>query len=265
MNKPLFNLEKWFLDVVDSDNRTSIFYAAKLNWLGVRFQYVDWIHYDGDNICSQEKKFRRVSLPSINRQTILWEDLKLNIKGEWTSMDNPINACVYDSPKGQLNWHCYQPRSHVKLNINNQEIEGLGYVEKLVLTAYPWHIPMDHLRWGRFVSPRHSLVWIELRESVIRQWVWLDGAKIKDRCEINDISVANKTFTLTLNKEKTLESGRSISKALGVLLKGVLNFNNPIRSNFANAYSQKWLSHGQLKIDNEIDQGMVIHEWVNFC
>ena len=127
MKKPIFYLEKWYLDVVDSNHNSSIFYAARLKWFGVGFQYVDWIYFDGDEVQSQSTNFRNVSMPKQLDNIITWEDKKLNVKGEWTSMEPPIQALVFDSPKGQLDWQCYQPRSRVKLKINGKETEGLGY------------------------------------------------------------------------------------------------------------------------------------------
>ncbi|NNK88746.1 MAG: hypothetical protein HKO90_10720 [Flavobacteriaceae bacterium] len=264
MKKPLFHLEKWYLDVVDDNSRSSIFYTARLRWFGVSFQYVEWIRFDGDKVENQAVNFRRVALPKRTNDVISWQDSKLDVMGEWTAMDGPIKAKIYDSPDGYLNWYCYQPRSKVKLMIGKDEMEGLGYVEKLVLTAYPWHIPINHLRWGRYVSDKHALVWIQILEKSEKQWVWLDGVEIEDTFEIDDKVILNNYTKLSMYPLETLQSGRPISKALGFLLKGVINYKSEINRNFVNAYAQKWLSKGHLEINNNTDTGHVIHEWVNF-
>ena len=109
-----------------------------------------------------------------------WNDSKFDVNGVWESLADPIQACIFNSVDGCLNWNCFQPASKVCLTINNKIVKGRGYAEQLILTALPWKIPMNELRWGRFGSKENNMVWIELREEDKQQWVWLNGEKIEN-------------------------------------------------------------------------------------
>lgn len=69
-----------------------------------------------------------------------------------------IQARIFDSEEGHLDWKCYQPASKVKLKIKDQVLEGSGYAKQLIITIPPWEIPMNELRWGRFGSGENKMV-----------------------------------------------------------------------------------------------------------
>ena len=111
---------------------------------------------------------------------ITWSDRQFGVSGCWKSLTTPVNARLFDSGEGFIDWKCHQPASNVTLKFNERTIEGIGYAEQLILTVPPWKIPMDELRWGRFGSSGNQMVWIELREEEKWQWLWLNGEKIKN-------------------------------------------------------------------------------------
>ena len=243
-----------------------IFYAAKLTWQGLVVPYTSWLCYEPSVGVSQKSRFRNVQMPEKTESLITWNDSQFDVKGTWKSLTKPLQARLFDSNEGYLDWKCFQPASKVQLRINKRTIEGKGYAEQLVLTALPWKIPMDELRWGRYGSNENHIVWIELREEEKRQWLWLNGKKI-ETCIIEDdhISIPEKDVTLKLDKGVVLESEKKIYTVVEKLLHYIPRFNKVMPLKFLNADEFKWLSKGELQARGKtISTGMAIHELVNF-
>jgi len=266
MDRSNFHLKKWFLDFVGNNGETMIFYSAKLSWKGFSVNYASWIDYHPESGVKVKSHFLNVQVPEIKDKLITWYDDKFKISGSWETMDVPLYERIFDSDDGYLDWNCFQPTSLVQLKINDKIIRGKGYVEQLILTTPPWHIPMNDLRWGRFHSLHDTIVWIELRKENKQQWLWINGEKIIN-CSIEDnhISSVEKNFYLKLDRSVILESEKKIFQVVQKLLSYLPGFNKLMPSKFLMADSHKWLSKGEFqKNGSPVTQGMAIHEWVNF-
>ena len=267
MLKGNFQLDKWYLDFVGSSGEAMIFYAAKLTWQGLVVPYTSWLNYDPSDGVNQKARFRNIQIPEKTEDLIRWNDSIFKVEGTWKSMSKPLQARLFNSDEGYLDWKCFQPTSKVKLRINNRTIEGKGYVEQLVLTVPPWKIPMDELRWGHYESNENQIVWIELLlEEEKKQWVWLNEEKI-ETCIIEDslISIPEKDVTLNLDRGVLLESGKKIYAVVEKLIHYIPGFNKVIPLKFLMADEFKWLSKGELKTRGKtIFTGAAIHEFVNF-
>ncbi|WP_053991646.1 hypothetical protein [Mangrovimonas sp. TPBH4] len=261
-----FHLNKWFLDFIGNNDETMIFYCAILSWKGFTAHYASCIHYSTKNNVKVKSHFFNVQTPEIKDHLITWKDDKFKVFGSWSPIGKPLHTRIFEDEDGYLDWNCFQPASSVKLNMNNIILEGKGYVEQLILTTLPWHIPMNDLRWGRFQSFEDTLVWIELRKENRQQWLWLNGEKITDCCiEDDSISSTEKSFTLKLDRKIELESEKIIFNLVQKLLKYLPGFKALMPHQFLMAKSYKWLSNGELKKkDGTIAKGKAIHEWVNF-
>lgn len=197
---------------------------------------------------------------------ITWSDRQFDVSGCWKSLTTPVNARLFDSGEGFIDWKCHQPASGVTLKFNERTIEGTGYAEQLILTMPPWKIPIDELRWGRFGSIDYQMVWIELREEEKLQWLWLNGEKIEN-CIIEDdhIFIAGKDLMLNLDRSVVLESEKKIFSVVERLTRFMPGFNKIMPLKFLMAQEDKWLSKGKLlKRDEVITRGTSIHELVSF-
>lgn len=266
MKKSNIHLNKWYLDFVGDNGEALICYAAKLTWHGFTANYTSLIHKVPGEEVRVSTHFRKFQLPLKKDGIITWQDDKLEVEGSWEAVAKPIENRIYDSGNGYLDWKCYQPASRVKLKIKGRMLEGIGYAEQLVLTALPWNIPMNQLRWGRFHSPMDTLVWIELREKDKIQWLWLNGEIIPDGIIENDrVSSREGDFQLILDRTTVLESEKKIYQVVQKLLKFLPGFNKIMPVKFLMANNNKWLSKGEFqKGGSENVQGIAIHEWVNF-
>lgn len=261
-----FRLNKWYLDFVGENGEAMIFYAAKLTWHGMSVKYTSWLSHNLETGVVLKSRFRKVQMPVLDGELITWKDLGFGVSGAWRASSPMIQARLFDSEEGYLEWECYQPASKVNLIINEKTLSGVGYAEQLTLTAPPWKIPMDELRWGRFVSDSNNLVWIELRKSDKKQWLWLNGEKI-DSCLIEDDSIVipGSNLMLILDRKVILESEKKIQSVVGNIIRYLPNFHKSIPLGFLMADETKWLSKGELQSEGKVlSIGMTIHELVNF-
>ena len=261
-----FHLSKWFLDFTSDNGEAMIFYAAKLTWHGWSITYSSWLAYDPIAGVSLKSSIRNVQMPRLSADIVTWSDLKFGISGRWKSMAAMLQTRIFETEDGYVEWTCYQPASKVNLCIKEKLLEGIGYVEKLTLTIPPWKIPMDELRWGRFISNDNKLVWIELREKVLQQWVWLNGERL-NTCIVEDdqINIPEKNMVLDLNREVVLESEKKIVSLAEKFIRYIPGINKLIPMKFLMADEFKWLSKAVLKIDSKtINTAYAIHELVNF-
>lgn len=261
-----FHLNKWFLDFTDENGAAMIFYAANLTWHGWTASYTSWLRYDESSGLKTKTRLRHAEIPQVKDNLITWSDSKFRVSGTWVSLAKMIQARIFDSEEGYLDWTCFQPASKVRLEINGLVLKGSGYAEQLILTVPPWKIPMDELRWGRFGTGESNMVWIELREKIKRQWLWLNGVKIEN-CIIEDdhLSLPGKELVLNLDRGVLLESDKKIFSVVEKLIRYVPGFNKVIPLKFLMADEFKWLSKGQLQMRGKTPaNGMAIHEFVNF-
>lgn len=261
-----FHLNKWFLDFTGENGEAMIFYASKLTWHGLSASYTSWLQYDAAYGVRLKSRFRNVQMPQKKDDLIIWGDLKFGVSGTWKSQAHMIQARIFDSEEGFLDWICFQPASKVQLKMNNRVLEGRGYVEQLILTVPPWKIPMDELRWGRFGSVENNIVWIELIEKEKRQWLWVNGDKIEN-CIIKDecIFIPHNDMVLNLDQGVVLEAEKKIFSVVEKIMRYIPGFKKVMPINFLMADEFKWLSKGELQAQNKtISRGMAIHELVNF-
>ena len=190
---------------------------------------------------------------------ILVELPRLRVSGRWQADAEPVQHIVYESDAGSVEWNCLQPRSTAHLHIGERELAGLGYAECLTLTLPPWQLPMRELRWGRFVSPRHSLAWIHWQGPYSTSFALHNGR----RCELVSVSESELALphaTLRMEESLPLRSGRvgstilPATPALRKLLPGSL----------FNIEEHKWRSRGTLRTQEGSSDGWVIHEVVHW-
>lgn len=258
-------LDKWYLDFVSNKGESMIIYSSLLTWKSVKIPYTSYLFYDSKNGLKEKSRLSKVSTPIMD-DDIIWNDQVFEMSGKWESMTRPIEARLFDSNKGSLNWHCHQPMSSVQFLWRGKEFKGKGYVEQLKLSVYPWRIPIHELRWGRYSDDSYNMVWIAYGEKQQRQWLWMNG-EFFATCLIQDhlIRIPEKNMELEISKVVVLESERKIQNVVKKLIRYIPGFEKVIPLGFLMADEFKWLSKGVLKNKGSIvSGGNVIHELVQF-
>lgn len=262
-----FHLHKWYLDVAAEDGRTFIGYAAEMTWRGVKVPYVSYLYLRPDGKVESKTRFRKLSIPEIETETVTWKDERFQIFGEWEGAVAPLNAKLHDDEHGHLDWRCHLPAATCRLSFGDEApFEGQGYVEHLEMTVLPWHLGLDELRWGRYVDPEHPLTWIELRGQPYRKWVFHKNKRVTI-ARVNDEKVVlpDHGLELSLENPTVIEETSKMHEVVSSLVGHLPGFDRFTPLRFLKAWETKWRSKGRLIQDgSELSSGWVVHELVKF-
>jgi len=247
-----FSLRKWYLACVADNGDTFIGYSAALHWKALTIHYSSITNTRGDSVARTKTSLGKSSFQCINDRRIDWSSKALNLVGTWTQMSEPIQRHLYNSPEGIVTWSCVHPRSKADISFGKKEhIAGLGYAELLELTVKPWQLPIAELRWGRFLSERDALVWIEWRGDAPLSVVIHNGKQIRDGSITDEqVSIDRDRTVLTLTERTELRKGILVSTALSVIPGIALIV--PARKQYtvtSTTVSKSFLSQGQILSD----------------
>jgi len=252
-----FSLVKWYMDCVTDDGDAAILYCADLKWRGMHLTYSSVMTVNGAKVETQSS-MAGYQLSTNDRQ-ILVEFPRLEVSGSWRADAEPYQRTVFEDVSGAVEWSCLQPRSLVNLIVDGRELSGFGYAECLTLTLPPWRLPMHQLRWGRFVSPEESLVWVDWQGEYSTSFAVHNGRA----CETQSVSDAEVTIpgaTLRLEECFLLRAGRLGS----TVLPGAPALGKILHKSLRNIEEKKWRSRGRLDTQNGSSNGWVIHEVVHW-
>jgi len=252
-----FSLVKWYLDCVTDDGEVAVVYCAELGWHGVHL-HLSSVLSQQDGQFNTRTSLSRYSVNS-DRETISASLPKLGVTGSWLADSPPFERLVYENVAGSVTWNCLQPRSLASLRIGDRELRGLGYAECLTLTILPWNLPLKQLRWGRFVSPQDSLVWVDWQGPYHTSFA-VYGSKECNLLRVSDTEVAIPEATLQIEPGIALRSGPLRS----TVLPDIPTLGKLFPRSFFNVEERKWRSRGTLTTSNHSSSGWVIHEVVRW-
>ena len=256
----MFRLEKWYLDSVTDTGDVTILYWASLAWGPFRLAYGTSLRASHTGEPIQRQTFRPGASPAVNSGMVEWSSRELDVSGTWSARMNGIETTLAEEPRGSIHWNCICPSANARIHIDGMDIEGLGYVEHLTMTLKPWQLPFVGLRWGRFLSPDDSLIWIQWEATTPKKWVWLNGVERQDANLTDDkVELVNDGLVLELSENSVLRSGllnttavRSV-RAITALVPG-----------WRSAQETKWLASGTLHRPGKTGRGWAIHEVVRW-
>lgn len=213
--KPVFNifrqnkfrLEKLYCDSVDDSGNCYIVYLAKLDCRFVSFCYSGLIHIDSNGFKTESSSFKKIAIPE---GKILKIDIeKLGIEGTWKSIDSPfIHTLLRDEDNGELIWNCHHPKAATEIRYDNMLHKGRGYAETLVLPVMPYRLPVDEIRWGRFLSDATTIIWICWKGARPLNLLFLNGSEYSDaEYSGNGIKFGEKLFCLNFSAVRIIRKG----------------------------------------------------------
>lgn len=270
MPSPAFHLSKWYLDAVDDSGRAFIGYAGEISWKSLRSPYTSLlIHNGNEGPETSEFRLHHLSAPEHDKEknTLSWEDARFGISGKWAGTMPPLCVRLFENAEGYVDWRCFFPQARATLiRKNGAPLNGWGYAEQLEITCLPWQIPLGQLRWGRFLSEKYCLVWIEWRTDSPRQWVFLNGAAVKNALVSDDaVALPERGIRLALDRSGKLESGKKILQIAGKMLSVLPGFKQFAPARFLYADESKWRSRGLLYEKEALaGEGWAVHELVDF-
>jgi len=121
--------------------------------------------------------------------TAEWRWPRLAFSATWSATASGIDNVLLHRPDLGIVWRCHFPRADVRGRLDGAPFEGVGYLEELLVDGNPTAVPIRELRWGRFLSARDWLVWIDWRGAHPLTLVYHNGALIAD-ASVTDTAVS---------------------------------------------------------------------------
>ncbi len=193
---------------------------------------------------------------------VVWEPKGLGCSGRWRNTGTELPECMLlETEMGAIRWHAHSPLSeaHVHRHPKQDQLVGLGYVEHLEMTLYPWKIPVEELHWGRFLARDNFVVWIQWCGSRPLTVVYVNG-RLKKEAIVSESGVSWQGGTLELSQPLVLREGPLVATALSKIPAVQSLF--PYR--ILETYECKWRSAGEMTQNGSSLIGWAIHEIVRF-
>ncbi len=202
--------------------------------------------------------------PTESMRSWSWDHKKLDLC--WrveTTVRRPFQRELLRDGNRTVQWRCHVPAGRVSATMgigsHAEQIEGIGYAEELEMTVAPWDLPIRELRWGRALSERTSIIWIEWRGPQPLLLVFVNG-KLESESEIGDNFVRCRGVEVCLAEGRTIRDGPIGTNALA----GVPGVASWAPAAFLSAHETKWVARAEIRSRRRVRQAWAIHEVVRF-
>lgn len=265
------------MDCVSDNGDLFIGYSASVAWGWLRLSYSLTLRSYADGRRAEISTARQAFPPhEVNVEHATgseweWNCPPLSIQGFWRATAKPLSPRIlFSGPDGQIVWTCHVPAGEASINgADTFALSGVGYMEHLHVTIPPWRLPMEELRWGRFLSGDDALVWIQW-SGVQPVGLLLYNGKEQPDPSISDDEVSSAEVRLILirNLGRVVQQGELGGKALSGL-SYLVRWLIPRR--ILETVETKWLSPAELYLTRSAQpvdvipaKGWALHECVRF-
>jgi hypothetical protein len=209
VNSANFKLEKYYLDCIDDAGNCFIIYQAKLKFCFIRINYSELIFSDTKGVTINKNSLKKTSKLLIN-DLLLFSNQFLQIEGSWKSMNPPLPLISYkDMMNHELIWNCHHPKSSTEIRYEDNTYQGYGYAETLFMTIKPWNLPIEELRWGRFLSDDYTITWIDWKGKYPLHKIFCNDSEYSDAIfEGDNIVFGRGIFSLIFREITVVRKGK---------------------------------------------------------
>ena len=197
------------MDCIDNQGNCFIVYWAKVDLFLIRFVYSGLVFCDEKGFTTEKSTLRKTCKPIINGSINFYSryfttDVMLK------RMNDPIICSLYkDNQNNELIWNCHHPKALSEIKYNNNIYKGLGYAETLFSLIKPWNLPIDELRWGRFLSDIYTVIWIYWKGEFPINKLFFDGVEYNDAVFNDDLIIfGNGIYQLKFLQAQVIRQGK---------------------------------------------------------
>lgn len=255
------HLSKCYVDCVGDAGDWAIAYHARLCWGPVALGYASLLGRRGPDGPWSASTLRPGPTPTADPGYVAWNTPALHLSVSARSRSEPFGRRLLEGTAGTVDWDCLAPCAEVSLRSGSGAgWSGLGYGERLEVRCPSWRLPIEQLRWGRFLTPTRTVVWIGWWGAEPRTLVF-DNGRCQADAEIGDGEVRFGRSRLTLDRQAVVRDAD-----LAEILKPLARLRALPLAEAARIHETKWLSRGTLHdpTSSEPVDGWVIHELVVF-
>lgn len=256
-----FRLEKWYFDCVTKDGNCVILYRSRLAWKRLAMSWTGTAVWSPGAEPRFSASLARNEPPAVSGDSLVWLAGDPGCQVRLSRRCDAVGAVLLDGPEGRVEWTCPFPAAQAQVRVRMRAFNGTGYGECILLTLPPWRLPIERLRWGRWMADDLSrcLVWIEWMGEVSDTWVFLDGRRV-GAARVNDDSIVAGDVCLGLSKRRDL-TGRSLSD----ILRSIAPLRAAVPDRIWKVKETKWLGEGVLADGVHVDcRGSAVFESVSF-
>lgn len=237
---------------MDDAGRLCIVYWMCIEWRPLAVTLVSSMYYEGADLHTRSR-LSCVSAPRFVDDSLEWGDAAVSVRMRRRS--SPVATALIDG----IRWECVAPAADATFEIDGATLRGAGYAEVLMMSIAPWNLPIQELRWGRFVGRSSSLVWLDWKREHLLTRAFLDGEECTGAV-VSDDQITTPSWTLRLDDRTTIRDD-----SLADTLSAVPLIGRAVPRRFAEAHETKWRSRGTLENNYAgPDDGWVVHEVVRF-
>jgi hypothetical protein len=258
-----FSLSKWYLDCVTDEGEAFVGYSASVRWKALSLEYSSILVRRTTGEIQTKATLHGGKHPAVSGGSVQWDCPSLKLSGTWHGLQQPIRYKVFGASNTPTDWSCLQPHAIAEIEVKDMgTFKGFGYVDYLDLSAQPWKLPLDELRWGRFLSAEDSIIWMDFKgpspETIVfRNGTLCDGGSVSDE----GIILNKDDVVLSFDEKKVLRDGALVSTALS----GIPGIDHILPARMLNTRETKWRSRGILKRGGStLNMGWIIHEVVRW-
>jgi hypothetical protein len=152
----------------------------------MKFIYSGLIFCNAEGYTTEKSTLKKTIKP-VSNGTIQINNKFLKTSVSLKRIDDPIIRSLYkDNDKNELIWNCHHPKALAEILYNGHSFKGFGYAETLSLPIKPWDLPIDELRWGRFLSGDYTVIWISWKGKNSVNKIFFNNAEFNDAIFGND-------------------------------------------------------------------------------
>jgi len=160
-------------------------------------------------VTTNKTSLRKTGEILINEPLLFYNHI-LQIKGSWKSTGHPLTALSFkDAMNHELIWNCHHPKALTEIVYDDSTYKGYGYAETLSMTIKPWNLPIEELRWGRFLSDDYYITWIDWKGNYPLHKIFCNGTEYNDAIfEADSIAFGGGIFSLIFNEITVIREGK---------------------------------------------------------
>ncbi len=261
MNLTGFNLSKNYFDCIDDEGNCFIVYWAKLEFSLLKLNYSGIIFSNSQNLSIEKSSLKKIKRPIVN-DLMQFKNPALKINGNWERLENPYTILLYTDAKGnKIFWDCHHPKTYTNIEYKDNSFKGLGYAETLTMEVKPWKLPIDELRWGRFLSENTTIIWINWKGNYPLNKIIYNGITFEDAIFDENKIMFNNNKSILSFEEKTIIRKGKLANVLARMPWLKLIF----KSKILNTIEIKYKSRTSFSIGADIKcKGWSLYEVVTF-
>ena len=175
----------------------------------MKFVYSGLIFCDAEGYTTERSTFKRTKKPVIDG-TIRFKHDYLKICVSLKRTEASIISSLYKVGENKhLIWNCHHPKALAEIIYKGNIHNGFGYAETLISTIKPWNLPIDELRWGRFLSDSNTVIWINWKGKYPLNKLFFNGIGYDDAIFGNDnIIFSEGIYQLKFSGIQLIRKGR---------------------------------------------------------